>query len=207
MQIFDSSDVSAFWFHAYCLLGLGLLVGVLLRLLAQKTRVYTGTLYKLCHRPRSSELVWIAAFNQSTVQLPLTYGIFIFPPHCRFIRSEKPPQAPNSPSHHVTVAAQSATAVTLSNSPSTCPLAPGAPTSPRQKWAASFGATAATPSPCACATRPSLVSLPIVSLGLALCRYLPRRLFLPPALQQQQRRCPLLHYVQLRPPISLLSAQ
>ena len=90
MQIFVSSDVSAFWFHAYCLLGLGLLVGVLLRLLAQKTCVYTGTLFKLCHRPRSSELVWIVAFNQSTSQLPLTYGIFIFPPHCRFIRSETP---------------------------------------------------------------------------------------------------------------------
>ena len=97
MEIFDSSDVStAFWFHAYCLLGLGLLVGVLLRLLAQKTRVYTGTLYKLCHRPCSSELVWIAAFNQSTVQLPLTYGIFILPPNCRFIRSE----TLRLPTHH-----------------------------------------------------------------------------------------------------------
>ena len=78
------------------------------------------------------------------------------------------------------------------------PLAPDAPTSPRHKWTASFGATAATPceefAHCFARAKP-----------LALCRYLPRRLFPPPALQQQQRRCALLHYVQLRPPISLLS--
>jgi hypothetical protein len=70
---------SSVWFPLIALFGLGLLVGILLKWWAQKTRVYSGTLFKLCHRPRSNDLVWIAAFNQCTAQLPSTYGPEILP--------------------------------------------------------------------------------------------------------------------------------
>jgi hypothetical protein len=65
---------AALWSPVLCLFGLGLFSGILLRWWAQRTRVYIGTFFKLCHRPRSSDLVWIAAFNQCTVQLPVGYG-------------------------------------------------------------------------------------------------------------------------------------
>jgi hypothetical protein len=74
MSLLYYFGASKLWLPALCLFGLGLFFGIVLRWWAQRTRVYIGTLFKLCHRPRSSDLVWIASFNQCTAQLPITYG-------------------------------------------------------------------------------------------------------------------------------------
>jgi hypothetical protein len=87
---------SSVWFPLIALFGLGLFVGILLKWWAQKTRVYSGTLFKLCHRPRSSDLVWIAAFNQCTAQLPSTFGPAILPSLLDLLHLLTPLQAPTS---------------------------------------------------------------------------------------------------------------
>jgi hypothetical protein len=80
MSIFYSFGAFALWLPVLCLFGLGLLAGILLRWWAQTTRVYSGTLFKLCHQARSSDLVWVAAFNQCTAQLPMTFGPALLSP-------------------------------------------------------------------------------------------------------------------------------
>ena len=86
---FDYFNVSALWFPVYCLFGAGLVVGILLRWWAQRTRVYSGALFKLCHRPRTGDLVWIAVFNECTAQIPLAQG--------PLLSSPTPPPPPHPP--------------------------------------------------------------------------------------------------------------
>jgi len=177
---------SSVWFPLIALFGLGLLVGILLKWWAQKTRIYSGTLFKLCHRPRSNDLVWIAAFNQCTAQLPSTYGPDILPSLLHLLHPLTPLQAPFSQLRRPTAAAPSSTTATPGNSPSIYPLAPSAPKSPRLKWEASFGTMAATTLLFASTMSVYRASSPSALLRCVAPRYQPRRLFLPPSLLHLQ---------------------
>ena len=62
----------------------------------KNSRLQRHVVFKLCHRPRSTDLVWIAAFNQCTAQLPSTFGPAILPSLLDLLHLLTPLQAPTS---------------------------------------------------------------------------------------------------------------
>jgi hypothetical protein len=73
-EIFGFSDGSALWYAVFCMIGFGLLFGILLRWFVQRNRIYRGSFYQLCQRPRSTDLIWVAAFNECEARFHSTNG-------------------------------------------------------------------------------------------------------------------------------------